>query len=85
MTKYYITTTKNNVKMEELVMKLYAIIIYKPRNVELYRIMKYNVTTHDWELLPGMPYINRADAQSEVDELNQEAGNVTITFQYTAL
>lgn len=71
--------------MEELVIKPFAIITYESHGMEVYRIMRYNVVKQDWELLPGMPYTNRADAQSEVDELNQEAGNVTITFQYTAL
>lgn len=71
--------------MEELVIKPYMIIPCQSRDMEVYRIMRYNVVKQDWELLPGMPYINRADAQSEVDELNQESGNVTIAFQYTAL
>lgn len=66
--------------MEELVIKPYTIIPCQSHNVALYRIMRYNVVKQDWELLPGMPYINRANAQSEVDELNQESGNVTITF-----
>lgn len=66
--------------MEKLVIKPYAIITYKPRNVELYRIMRYNVVKQDWELLPSILYINRADAQSKVDELNLESENVTITF-----
>ena len=65
-------------------MKPYAIIDYNPLVGELYVILRYNTAEEDWEFLPDI-YTNRADAQSEVDELNQEAGNVTITFQYTAL
>lgn len=66
--------------MEKFVIKPYAIIACQSRDTEVYRIMRYNVVKQDWELLLGMPYINRADAQSEVDELNQEAGIVTIIF-----
>lgn len=64
--------------MKELVIKPYMIITCQSRDMEVYRIMRYNVVKQDWEILPGMPYINKADAQSEVDELNQEAGNITI-------
>lgn len=66
--------------MEELVIKPYMIIPCQSRDTEVYCIMRYNVVKQDWVLLPGMPYINIADAQSIVDELNQESGNVTITF-----
>lgn len=65
--------------MEKITMKPYAVIDYNPLVGELYGILRYNTVEEDWEFLPDI-YTNRAEVQSEVDELNQEAGNVTITF-----
>lgn len=66
-------------KMEKITMKPYAVIDYNPLVGELYGILRYKTVEEDWEFLPDI-YTNRAEVQSEVDELNQEAGNVTITF-----
>lgn len=60
-------------------MKPHAVIDYNPLVGELYGILRFNTNEEDWEFLPDI-YTNRADAQSKVDELNQEVGNVTITF-----
>ncbi|WP_277121302.1 hypothetical protein [Bacteroides ndongoniae] len=65
--------------MEKIIMKPHAVIDYNPLVGELYGILRFNTNEEDWEFLPDI-YTNRADAQSKVDELNQEVGNVTITF-----
>ena len=64
--------------MKKLMIKPYAIYIEEEGSI--YRIMRYNLTKKDWDIMNDV-FTNELDAQIKIDELNQEVGLVPFMIE----
>lgn len=72
---------KCNNDMVKLKLKPYTFLsLSEYESDNRYRIVKYNPIKEDWDILDGI-YTDKKLMLQNIEELNQEAGTITISFE----